>query len=589
MFMKVGSKRALAALVAAGAVTAVSMASVADAAAASCVYDAGAQSMTVGMDPAGVTTLSVSAGSLLVDGSPCLGATTTNTDSIAINGNVGSSERLILDQRGGVFGPGVSPESNVPEIEMTANLGDASDTVVVYGTEGADRMAAGENGFAFFGDGDVDVVITPHALNLEVHLLGGDDYFNGRGTFGAGLAFKGPITATGGDGNDFVRGSVAADTIDGGAGDDELEGNFGDDEIDAGPGDDSVNGGSENDVIQLGTGADSVIAGAGSDVVYADDGEADVSLVGGAHADTIVYDCGLDPAPSQFETATCGGTPPPPPSGPCIYDPATKKVTATIAPADEGSVLAVGSAGEIMFRGLACPGATTANTESITVIGTVGDVDTLLIDRSEQVFIGGTPEADSTSEIEITLSLGDTTDAVAVTGAPGPDVISVGLKGISLGTDADLDVAISPLPERIAISGGGGVNTLTGRGGYGTGGVYTGILEALAGPLGDTIIGGDGADVLVGGAGNDVIEGRDGDDSLEGHGGDDTLNGQGGNDTITGHAGADSMSGSAGDDLFRADDAEADTSINGGPGVDTAYYDGALDPNPLATETKIAV
>ena len=179
--MKGRSKRVVAVLVAAGAAAVVSVATAADAAAASCVYDAGAKSMAVGMDAGGTTTLSASGGSLLVDGAPCLGATTTNTDSISIAGHVGSNERLVLDQRSGVFGPGATPESNVPEIEMTANLGDAADTVVVYGTEARDEMSSGECGFAFFSDGDVDVVLTPHAFKLEVHLLGGDDFFNGRG------------------------------------------------------------------------------------------------------------------------------------------------------------------------------------------------------------------------------------------------------------------------------------------------------------------------------------------------------------------------------------------------------------------------
>jgi hypothetical protein len=42
-----------------------------------------------------------------------------------------------------------------------------------------------------------------------------------------------------------------------------------------------------------------------------------------------------------------------------------------------------------------------------------------------------------------------------------------------------------------------------------------------------------------------------------------------------------------GDDLFHAD-GEADTSINGGPGTgDTAFSDGALDPNPVGSRSRI--
>lgn len=129
---------------------------------------------------------------------PCGAATATNTDSISIEGAVGTSETLILDQRGGFFGPGATPESNTPEIEISTWLGDATDRVILYGTEGPDFTAAGQNGFATSGDGDVDVTFSPNTLQLEVHLLGENDHFDARGTGGAGLHFLGPIVAIGG-------------------------------------------------------------------------------------------------------------------------------------------------------------------------------------------------------------------------------------------------------------------------------------------------------------------------------------------------------------------------------------------------------
>ena len=39
--------------------------------------------------------------------------------------------------------------------------------------------------------------------------------------------------------------------------------------------------------------------------------------------------------------------------------------------------------------------------------------------------------------------------------------------------------------------------------------------------------------------------------------------------------------------MLQANDVEADTLLSGGSGIDTAYYDLALDPNPVAVETKI--
>ena len=76
---------------------------------------------------------------------------------------------------------------------------------------------------------------------------------------------------------------------------------------------------------------------------------------------------------------------------------------------------------------------------------------------------------------------------------------------------------------------------------------------------------------------------------LLGGDGNDTLAGNDGNDELTGGAGADSFSGSAGDDVFFAADGTADTLLNGGPGVDTAHYDAALDPSPLAVENRFPV
>ena len=56
---------------------------------------------------------------------------------------------------------------------------------------------------------------------------------------------------------------------------------------------------------------------------------------------------------------------------------------------------------------------------------------------------------------------------------------------------------------------------------------------------------------------------------------------------MNGGAGSDSFAGSDGNDMIRADDDEADATISGGAGIDTAYYDAGLDPNPGAVENKI--
>ncbi|MBA2741223.1 MAG: hypothetical protein H0U46_04345 [Actinobacteria bacterium] len=197
-------------------------------------------------------------------------------------------------------------------------------------------------------------------------------------------------------------------------------------------------------------------------------------------------------------------------------------------------------------------------------------------------------EPTGTSEIEIATTLGDATDIVIVRGTTGDDTIRIGSNGVGLNADDDVDVTFSPLPVQIEVYGLGGANLLSARGGAGSGTVYLGkaVLRAGNDP-GNVLAGGNGNDDLHGGASGDRLEGRDGNDWLSGGGGNDQLLGSGGNDTMIGGAGSDEFLGSAGDDTMYADDDEFDSYINGGPGVDTGYYDSGIDPVPTATENRI--
>ncbi|MGH3104436.1 MAG: hypothetical protein ACRDN6_10135, partial [Gaiellaceae bacterium] len=132
------------------AVAALGLAHSASALAESCVYDAGAKSVTATITPGSQATLKVDGSAIWFGFSPaaCGGATTANTDSISISGSAGTNERLVLDQATGVFGPGATAEFNIPEIEISTSLGDATDTMVVYGTAGDDTIAPGQLGIA---------------------------------------------------------------------------------------------------------------------------------------------------------------------------------------------------------------------------------------------------------------------------------------------------------------------------------------------------------------------------------------------------------------------------------------------------------
>jgi Ca2+-binding RTX toxin-like protein len=282
----------------------------------SCVYEPATTdqpaTVTAVIEPGGEATLQV-VGSEIRFGAvpqPCGAATTTNTDTIRIAGQTGSGERLVLDQRTGLFGPGASADTGLfAEIEIFATLGDPTDIVVLYLTEGDDDVAPGVNGIGLTADGDVDIVFTdadgnPMAatLPLEFHALGGNDYVNGRGQFGAGLAYLGPLTIDGGAGNEeLIRGSWQADVLVGGPGDDLIDGQEQDDLLDGGEGSDTLTAGGGNDRLIGGPEADSFVGGDGDDTIVALDLEADIQINGGPGADTAYYDPTPDPAPLFVE------------------------------------------------------------------------------------------------------------------------------------------------------------------------------------------------------------------------------------------------------------------------------------------------
>jgi Ca2+-binding RTX toxin-like protein len=559
----------------------------------SCVYDPESASVSASITPGGSATLEVVGGVIrfgAVPG-PCGGATAANTDSISIAGSAGTTERLTLDQRTGLFGPGATGEFNIPEIEIATALGDAADTVAFFLTSGDDFVAAGQNGFALNSDGDVDVTFLPSAHRLEVHALEGADYVNGRGEGGAGLRFLGPMLIDGGPGSEsLIRGGAQGDVLTGGPGDDRLEAQDGADFVDGGAGDDYVSGGANDDELIGGSGSDTFAASDGNDVIRADDDAADGGMNGGPGTDTAYYDIGLDPSPVAVENLIGDPPPPPPPpppGGACSYDSATRVATAQVG-AGTTATLRVGG-NQILFgvTPLACGDATTANTNRIDVIGVPASNETLVVDQSTGIFAPGTEAESGSSEIEIAVNLGDTADRVELIGTGADDSISVGQTGVALNADGDVDVTFSQLPSRIEVDGQAGADTLSGRGGQGAGGAFAGGVVLFGGDAGDTLRGGPGADELHGGTGNDVLEGREGADVLFGDSGDDTLAGGDGNDELTGGGGADSFAGSSGDDIFFAADGESDVQLSGGPGTDTAHYDALADPTPFAVENRI--
>ena len=88
---------------------------------------------------------------------------------------------------------------------------------------------------------------------------------------------------------------------------------------------------------------------------------------------------------------------------------------------------------------------------------------------------GATAEAaPGISEIEINVSLGDTTDELTVAGTSGDDTIRLGMSGVNLNSDTDRDISFAQVPNVVTIYGGSGNNTLSAKGGFGSGTIYLG-------------------------------------------------------------------------------------------------------------------
>ncbi len=264
--------------------------------AASCTYDSTAAKVSVSVGNA-TTTLSVSSGNIMADGSRCGTATVTNTDTIDVSATAGT---LVIDLSGGPFAPGQKVESSgQSEIEFTGDLG--SGTLRIDGSAGPEAIAAGTSGVNLNADenaDDVDVTLTGVAL---MDLSGGDgnDRLTWDGEEGTGSISSIGGTLDGGAGDDHLAGSGATDTIAGGDGTDTVDysaatvsvyihslpnttvtstvgsdvltgienaiGSSAGDYITGGPGPNVLRGGGGNDVFRGRGGDDVFIGGPGTD------------------------------------------------------------------------------------------------------------------------------------------------------------------------------------------------------------------------------------------------------------------------------------------------------------------------------------
>ncbi|HXV33363.1 MAG TPA: calcium-binding protein, partial [Gaiellaceae bacterium] len=556
----------------------------------SCVYDAPSGTVNAAIPANGSATVAVVAGAIHFGETPtaCGAATTANTDTITVVGQPGSVEHLTVDQTGGPLAPGATAEtSGLSEVEVAANLGDATDEVTVVGTSGDDTLSAGTNGVSVNTDSDVDVTFGVSPSHLELVGGGGVNVLTGRGGSGSGTVFAGRVTLRAGDLGDRLDGGNLNDLLVGGAGPDILDAGTGDDELRGGPGADVLRGSDGNDLLVGDAGADELNGSFGNDTIEAGDGAADLLIHGGPGTDSAEVD-GVDPGTIAVESVTVVAgppPPPPPPGGACTYNPVSGVVLASTPAGAAVTLTVVGGAIHFGETPAACGEATTANTDSITVSGPSGSVEQLMIDLSGGPLAPGASDEgpNSISEIEIAVDLGEAADQVVVVGSPGDDTIAAGTKGLGLNDDRDVDVTFTVLPATFELFGGGGNDFLSARGGAGAGPLFAGPVTIHGEDGDDAIMGSDLAELLTGGAGNDTIDAGAGSDTVQGGAGDDAVTGGHGDDDLDGGPGTDQLSGNAGDDVVHADDGIADAELNGGAGTDTVFYDAGLDV-PVAFE-----
>jgi Ca2+-binding RTX toxin-like protein len=237
----------------------------------------------------------------------CEGFTPNNVSSITINQenglstSAGTTERLIIDHRGGLFAPGGTEADAFSEIEFTIDLGDPTDQVVIIGTEGDDVLTAGLNGVSLTTDNDVDLTFVQQYV-LELRGVGGRNTLSGAGGRDTGSSYLGPLSAYAGDLGDTLYGGSGNDVLVGGAGADVLDGRVGNDVLEGAGGNDGLTGNVGDDQLTGGAGVDTMVANDGADTIRADDDEADTSISGGAGIDTAYYDAGVDVEPVAVET-----------------------------------------------------------------------------------------------------------------------------------------------------------------------------------------------------------------------------------------------------------------------------------------------
>jgi Ca2+-binding RTX toxin-like protein len=392
------------------------------------------------------------------------------------------------------------------------------DVLTLTADDNANTITLGESGgnLTFTIDGntitDFGGVAAPADGTIDVVLdaLGGDDTIAVNITAGNAKS----ITVNGGDANDLITGSGAADTLNGDAGNDRIT--------------PAKNPGGTLDVANGGAGNDQLVwtPGDGSDTMNGDAG-ADEAEINGGHGDEI-FNARLNPADATrtiFErTSAAAFTLDTGAVETLVLNANGGNDTMTSDPAVTVAERLNGGVGADNLQGGSAADLINGGDDNDALSGGGGD-DRIVGDRGNDTMNGDNGDdtlvwnnGDGSDQMNGNAGL-DRTEVNGATGAG--DVFTIAPNGARSKFDRTnlgpftLDIDVEALDVRgiggddsfTAAPGTGAHLAVTADGGSGND-TLTGAEEA------DTFSGGSGNDKLTGGSGPDVLDGNDGDDSL---------------------------------------------------------------------------
>lgn len=430
--------------------------------------------------------------------------------------------------------------------------GDGNDTITILRGDwvlagaGADNIhsRSGDARTNIWGEAGNDHIVVDSSQGM-IDGGNGDDYLAGG------------LSIYGGDGDDTILGTGAANNLYGGEGNDYISGGSGADHIEAGSGDNTVFGGGDDDYILAGDGNNVLDGGTGNDTIragYGDDTFVGFSLDsgndrlgGGIGRDTLEFSPTANIRIDQIvlSNAHIGDD-----FHMTLNSGSGNSISLLIVVASNGYLLDIedfvlyNNGMEFHYTAEQLI-AQEAEINLAPVDGMYAPVQSLDLGQSFSVAVPENLFFDAGSQFNFTYSVLDSS------GQPLPSWIS-----------------FDPLTATLSgMAGAAGITAVQIRA------QDEGGLSAVSAIWldidGNQIMGSSSAETLAGSAAGERISGLEGNDLINGLAGDDILDGGAGDDQLDGGAGADQMSGGAGNDLYIVDHLADHAIENANEGIDS--------------------